>query len=106
MSEKFNFENGDIVMIRKEVRLQHLRNYPFGIIVEQVGGKRPDGSKNVSVHVYDKEGRLYIDSENHFIPGYIDYNTKELVPYKKAKELGYKELVSSPTKAVLLMEKD
>lgn len=95
--EAFNFENGDIVIVKKEVRLHSAKNCPFGIIVEQVGATRPDGSKIVSLHLFDKEGKLYEVTEGpNYIPTYVDYNTKELIPYKQAKEPGYKELYKGP----------
>ena len=104
MEEKFNFENGDIVIVKKENRLHNEKENMFGIIVEQVGTERADGSKIVSLHLYNKEGRLVLKNDNHYIPEYVDYNTKELYPYKMAKEIGYKELIEEPSKSVILLE--
>jgi len=103
--EDFKFDNGDIVIVKRENRLHNKKEFMFGIIVEQVGTERADHSKIVSLHLYSKEGKLFLPVPHlHYIPEYVDYNTKELTPYKKAKGTGYNELVSEPTKSVLLME--
>ncbi len=104
MEEEFNFDNGDIVIIKSGNRLHDRKEKMFGIIVEQVGTERADHSKIVSLHIYGKDGKLTIPNSDHYIPEYVDYNTKELVPYKKAKETGYKELVDGASKSVLLMD--
>ncbi|MEM1279124.1 MAG: hypothetical protein AAGG53_03670 [Cyanobacteria bacterium P01_H01_bin.152] len=81
-------QRGDLVQLKQPYQ----GRFTHGIVVEITATIRGQISRNVSLHLYDKQGQLYF-TEDYLENGlmilcYVDFHVSELVWYKRADETG------------------
>ncbi len=74
--------------------------YGYGIVVEITSHTRHGHPRNVSLHLYDDEGQLFIHPEyvakGLMVPSYVDFHLSELVWYRRAADQGYHPIPNPP----------
>ena len=87
---------GDLVKLKEP----YLDRYTHGIVVEIVSRTIHGIPRNVSLHLYDAQGQLYIEpsyvASGLMVPTYVDFHVSELVWYKRAKDNGYATIPNPP----------
>lgn len=99
-STELKLTTGDLVKLKEP----YLGRYTYGIVVEIIahtGGRRSSGwPRNVSLHLYDDQGQLFIHesyvAKGLMIPSYVDFHVSELIWYKRAAETGYNPIANPP----------
>lgn len=108
---------GDIVKLKDPYRPEEWvhhkpktwRGFEYGIVVEIVSTQfTVNGNlygnaqipRNVSLHLYDASGQLFILPQwienGLMIPEYVDHHLSELILYKIATETGYSPVLDPP----------
>jgi len=97
-STEQHLKPGDLVKLKEPYR----GRYGYGIVVEIVSrtqGRQVKLPRNVSLHLYDDQGQLYIEplyvQKGLLVPSYVDFHVSELVWYRRARDNGYC-IISNP----------
>jgi len=98
-SKTAKLQRGDLVKLKEPYR----GRFGFGIVVEILTHCRDkEGShpRNVSLHLYDEQGQLYIEpsyvAKGLMVPSYVDFHVSELVWYRRAADSGYGTIHNPP----------
>jgi len=98
-SKAIELQRGDLVRLKEPYR----GRFGFGIVVEVLAHCRDkDGShpRNVSLHLYDEQGQLYIEplyvQKGLMVPCYVDFHVSELIWYRRASDSGYSTISDPP----------
>jgi hypothetical protein len=87
---------GDLVRLKEPYQSR----YGYGVVVEITSRTRYGLPRNVSLHLYDDEGQLYIHPEylakGLIVPSYVDFHVSEMVWYRRASDQGYYTIVNPP----------
>jgi hypothetical protein len=87
---------GDLVKLKE----LYQRRYGYGVVVEVVSRTRFGHPRNVSLHLYDDEGHLYIEpsymAKGLMVPTYVDFHLSELIWYRRATDNGYYTISNPP----------
>lgn len=80
---------GDLVKLKEPYQ----GRYGYGIVVEILSRTRHKQPRNVSLHLYDEDGQLYIEpsyvTRGLMVPSYVDFHVSELIWYRRASDSGY-----------------
>lgn len=97
-SRATELQPGDLVRLKEPFR----GRYGYGIVVlilSHAGGRRDGHPRNVSLHLFDDQGQLYIEpchiARGLMVPCYVGFHVSELIWYRRAAESGYC-IVSDP----------
>lgn len=87
---------GDLVKIKDPYQ----GRYGYGVVVEITSRTRHGHPRNVSLHLYDDEGQLYIEplyvAKGLMVPSYVDFHVSELTWYRRASDQGYHTIPNPP----------
>jgi hypothetical protein len=91
-----DLSRGDLVKLKDPYQ----GRYSFGVVVGITSRTRYSHPRNVSLHLYDDEGQLFIHSEyvakGLMVPSYVDFHVSELVWYRRASDQGYSTIPNPP----------
>ncbi|MGG6241590.1 hypothetical protein ACQ4N7_23435 [Nodosilinea sp. AN01ver1] len=95
-SKPQELSRGDLVKLRDPYQ----GRYGYGVVVEIVSRTCQKLPRNVSLHLYDDEGQLYIEplyvAKGLMVPSYVDFHVSELVWYRRAADQGYHTIPNPP----------
>lgn len=87
---------GDLVKIKDPYQ----DHYGYGMVVEITSHTRQGHPRNVSLHLYDDEGQLFIQADyvarGLVVPSYVDFHLSELIWYRRATDQGYQPIPDPP----------
>jgi hypothetical protein len=87
-------ELGDIVRLKAPYKTRvggKEQLYRYGIVVEILQVTPRGKVRNVSLHLYTGDGRLYLGPNR--IPEFVDHHAAEYELYHRAKDMGYVPLL-------------
>ena len=91
-------KQGDLVRLKEPYQ----GRFGYGIVAEilsRTQGRLGGLPRNVSLHLYDSQGQLYIEpsyvERGLMVPQYVDFHVSELIWYRRATEQGY-SVISNP----------
>jgi hypothetical protein len=89
-------DRGDLVKIKDPYQ----GRYSYGVVIEITSRTRYGQPRNVSLHLYDDEGQLFIESsyvaQGLMVPSYVDFHVSELIWYRRAADQGYHTIPDPP----------
>lgn len=95
-SKPQELSRGDLVKLKDPYQ----GRYGYGVVVEITSRTRYGLPRNVSLHLYDDEGQLYIEplyvAKGLMVPSYVDFHVSELVWYRRASDQGYHTIPNPP----------
>ncbi|QQE64154.1 hypothetical protein GFS31_08330 [Leptolyngbya sp. BL0902] len=87
---------GDLVKLKDPYQ----GRYGYGVVVEITSRTRQGQPRNVSLHLYDDEGQLYIEplyvAKGLMVPSYVDFHVSELTWYRRVSDQGYHTIPKPP----------
>lgn len=87
---------GDLVKLKDPYQ----GRYAYGVVVEITSRTRHKLPRNVSLHLYDDDGQLFIHPEcvakGLMVPSYVDFHVSELTWYRRAADQGYHTIPNPP----------
>ena len=87
---------GDLVKLKDPYQ----GRYGYGVVVEITICTRHGHPRNVSLHLYDEDGQLFIHTEyiakGLLVPSYVDFHVSELIWYRRASDWGYCTMANPP----------